>query len=159
MKISRVKCFECKTFFRKESKKVKYNRARDFKNYCSRVCQSKAKVVSITLKCATCNKDVRRTPSAIKKSKSGRSFCDKHCATIYNNTAYKSGKNNPNYTVGRNYREKALKHYPHKCVKCNYSRTEILQVDHIDSNRDNNDINNLQILCPTHHWEKTLGIA
>jgi 5-methylcytosine-specific restriction endonuclease McrA len=40
------------------------------------------------------------------------------------------------------------------CEKC--GGTENLEVDHIDSNRSNNNIKNLMTLCKNCHWEKTL---
>jgi len=42
-----------------------------------------------------------------------------------------------------------------KCEVCNYNkRVEILEVHHIDRNRENNEISNLQLLCPNCHREE-----
>ena len=57
-----------------------------------------------------------------------------------------------------NYRERALRVYPHKCAVCNWDEDiDILQVHHIDENRQNGNIDNLIILCPTCHWKITTG--
>lgn len=40
------------------------------------------------------------------------------------------------------------------CQKCGYSKFDIFQVHHKDRNRDNNKLNNLEILCPNCHYEK-----
>ncbi|MDP3997718.1 MAG: HNH endonuclease [bacterium] len=41
-----------------------------------------------------------------------------------------------------------------KCERCNYDKREILQVHHKDGNRQNNEINNLEIICPNCHYEE-----
>lgn len=38
-----------------------------------------------------------------------------------------------------------------KCERCGYDLYEILHVHHIDRNRDNNVLNNLELLCPNCH--------
>lgn len=56
------------------------------------------------------------------------------------------------------YREKAFKEYPHKCAVCGWAEdADILEVHHIDSNRKNNTLDNLIILCPTCHRKITAG--
>ncbi len=42
------------------------------------------------------------------------------------------------------------------CQKCGYAKDKILQVHHIDENRNNNDLDNLQLLCPNCHFEHHL---
>jgi 5-methylcytosine-specific restriction endonuclease McrA len=52
------------------------------------------------------------------------------------------------------YRERALRELPNECKNCGYKTyPEILEVNHIDCDRSNNDITNLEILCPTCHSE------
>jgi len=58
------------------------------------------------------------------------------------------GKENPKHA----YRAKALRQLPHECAKCGYDEiVEVLQVHHLDGDRSNNELENLQILCPTCH--------
>jgi HNH endonuclease len=40
------------------------------------------------------------------------------------------------------------------CEKCGYDKSEILQIHHKDSNRLNNEISNLELICPNCHFEK-----
>lgn len=40
------------------------------------------------------------------------------------------------------------------CEKCNYNKYEILQVHHKDRNRQNNNLNNLELICPNCHAEE-----
>ena len=58
---------------------------------------------------------------------------------------------------GGDYRKIAFNDYEHKCAVCGWNEDErILEVHHIDSNRENNEIDNLIILCPTCHRKITL---
>jgi len=50
-----------------------------------------------------------------------------------------------------NYRKLAFDKYPPICAYCGFGINEILEVAHLDGNRDNNDVKNLAILCPNCH--------
>jgi 5-methylcytosine-specific restriction endonuclease McrA len=50
-----------------------------------------------------------------------------------------------------NYRKLAFAAYPPICTYCGFGVPEVLEVAHLDGNRDNNDIENLAILCPNCH--------
>lgn len=50
-----------------------------------------------------------------------------------------------------NYRKIAFEHYPPICAFCGFGIPEVLEVAHIDGNRQNNDLANLAILCPNCH--------
>ncbi|MBU2591247.1 MAG: HNH endonuclease [Nitrospinae bacterium] len=54
-------------------------------------------------------------------------------------------------TITSNYRKKAFEHYPPICACCGFGIPEVLEVAHIDGNRENNDVSNLVILCPNCH--------
>lgn len=41
-----------------------------------------------------------------------------------------------------------------KCERCGYNKLEVLQVHHKDRNRENNDLNNLELVCPNCHFEE-----
>lgn len=66
----------------------------------------------------------------------------------------------PHYgTTKANYRQIAFNSLQNKCNMCGYDKIkEILEVHHIDCNRNNNNIYNLEILCPNCHSEKHLEI-
>ncbi len=40
------------------------------------------------------------------------------------------------------------------CEKCGYNKFEILQVHHKDRNRNNNVLENLELICPNCHYEE-----
>lgn len=55
------------------------------------------------------------------------------------------------------YRSSAFMVYPHKCAICGWDEDlDVLQVHHIDENRQNNSIENLIILCPNCHQKLTI---
>ena len=65
---------------------------------------------------------------------------------------------NPNDSSYTKYRKRAFKYLPHKCHNCGFDKdARLLEVHHIDENRENNSLNNLMILCPTCHQGLTLG--
>ncbi len=41
-----------------------------------------------------------------------------------------------------------------QCERCRYSRVEILHVHHRDRNRNNNELENLELICPNCHYEE-----
>lgn len=54
-------------------------------------------------------------------------------------------------TTRINYRKLAFDAYPPICAHCGFGIKEVLEVAHLDGNRDNNEIGNLAILCPNCH--------
>jgi hypothetical protein len=89
--------------------------------------------------CKVCNKPV-------KNYKSSKGTCSRSCA----NTHFKSGENNGNWKNSvREYATLCYRHHEKKCIVCGES--DAVDVHHLDSNRDNNTIDNLIPLCPTHH--------
>ena len=50
-----------------------------------------------------------------------------------------------------NYRKLAFDHYDPVCAHCGFGIPAVLEVAHIDCNRQNNDACNLVILCPNCH--------
>jgi hypothetical protein len=50
-----------------------------------------------------------------------------------------------------NYRKLAFAHYDPLCAHCGFGVQAVLEVAHIDGNRQNNDVANLVILCPNCH--------
>jgi len=123
---------------------------------CSIKCKARLNEKLVTTKCGTCFSVIRRKPSRIALSKSGLVFCNRKCKELAQSlengilqiSHYKEGKSV--------YRDRAFKVYGAKCVVCGYDELEImLDVDHKDSNRNNNKIENLQVLCVWHHAYKT----
>jgi hypothetical protein len=142
-------CINCGKSFLREIKQINQSLKRGYKPYCSIQCRGLSQIKSIIKKCDKCGKKISKTPSQFYKSKSGKHYCSQSCAISENNRGtrrcYKNGKHI--------YRKEALKYYGSKCRICGYDVEDILEVHHKDGNRENNEINNLDVLCPTHHNE------
>lgn len=126
-------------------------------NFCSSKCAQIARNTCIAIKCSLCSKQYKRPLSHIK-TKTGLSFCSRSCkerASMYGGILKAKHYNN----WSTRYRQRALKHFSNKCIICGYNKhIKMLEVDHIDGNRTNNKINNLQILCVWCHTLKTRDI-
>lgn len=84
---------------------------------------------------------------------SGR-FCNARCAR-----SFSSSYNNHFRKSSNRYRKIAFNVYDHKCAVCGWNEDErILQVHHKDGCRNNANVNNLIILCPTCHFKITLNL-
>ncbi len=125
--------------------------------YCSKHCSSRGKAKSspITISCAVCNKSFERYLSDLKNSKSGIYFCSRACK----GKAQRIGTQipeilPPHYGKSTAYRALAMRNKEKICERCGYQDIpEILEVHHRDQNRSNNELSNLEILCPTCHAE------
>jgi hypothetical protein len=72
------------------------------------------------------------------------------CSRACSNTHFRSGENHYLYDETKtNYRTKCFAVHEKKCIVC--GEDKIVAVHHYDENHENNDIENLIPLCPTHH--------
>lgn len=120
--------------------------------YCSNDCRSQAQLLGKFFDCYICKKQIYRSISKIKHSKSGNFFCSKTCQTLWRNTYYSEEKH-PNWINGiRSYRNKLLKSNAEQfCLCCNSTDFRVLIAHHIDHNRENNNISNLVWMCLNCH--------
>lgn len=113
----------------------------------------------IECECAYCHKIFFREPSKLNNSKSGLVFCCREHKDLAQQID--SGNQFDNirpfhYNSGENYRQRAFRKYKPKCSVCRWNEdTDVLEVHHIDENRQNNDLSNLIILCPICHKKLT----
>lgn len=156
-------CEGCGKKFYKTRRQI----SRRGKRFCTHSCYTDSVRKSTVKKCSECGADVKRTQAQLKRSKSGRVFCNRSCATSFNNRMHKSGANHPNYINGFSaYRKSALDYYGPQCSNnnCPIAQSKIsvqekmLDVHHIDGDRSNNDISNLQVLCVWCHAELTRNV-
>ncbi len=132
------------------------------KTTCSIKCSGELKKKEmVDIECTNCKNKFKRKKSRLSNSKSGLYFCTRKCKDFAQSLKggikeiqpehYKSGLSS--------YRIRAFREYKAKCCICGYDKNEkMLEVDHIDSNRDNNNVTNLQILCVWCHRLKTLKV-
>lgn len=157
-----VYCLNCQQAFEVKLSELKRNNGK----YCSIKCSSisignikKQKNLIIkkpNVQCSYCKKTFYLNESKKKRSKSGLYFCCREHKDISQRIGGIKQIQPPHYTsIGTDYRNIALRGKEQKCERCNYNKLiEILEVHHKDRNRDNNNISNLQILCPTCHMEE-----
>jgi len=127
------------------------------RKFCSVECQHATKRIRVS--CAYCGKTFEKKKSALKNSRSGLFFCCREHkdlaqridSGILEIEHYKDG-----YTC---YRERALLQYGEQCENCGFDDVRSIDVHHIDENRDNNDIDNLIVLCCNCHALVSRGFA
>ena len=88
-------------------------------------------------------------------SSAHKKTCSRGCANK-NRAGIKYKLNRPKDKV-KNYQSlkiRLLKLKGKNCERCGYSKYEILQVHHKDENKQNNEIGNLELICPNCHFEK-----
>lgn len=134
----------------------------DIRSSCPECTKDKRREKQVLCTCAYCGINFYRAPSKLKNSLSGLTFCcreHKDLAQRLESGEQFKEMRPPHYSgiiTTRTYRDFAFKHYPHYCTNCGWDEDEnILQVHHIDENRENNKLENLMILCPTCHMKLT----
>lgn len=163
MKTISQTCQTCKANFNAPLKEVNRGNAK----YCSKICSvegvKKKQILRNLLKnkpnvqCSYCKELFYKNISKQKLSKSGLYFCCREHKDSAQRIEFGLKKlQPPHYSEAMtDYREFAKRNKIFKCERCNYNKyEEVLQVHHKDRNRENNTIENLEILCPTCHMEE-----
>jgi len=154
----RGRCRQCGEPF------VRYrSAARSKPMYCGLPCTRMASRRRREVLCAFCGKAFQRRLSQLEHAKSsGIQFCSRRCkdrAQGLDGGAAFSAMRPPHYSGdGVTYRRRALRHYGSACRICRYSNERVLIVHHKDGDRNNNKLDNLEVLCPTHHAEYHCGL-
>lgn len=133
--------------------------------------------------CAFCDKGMYRRPCEIRKgrvfcgracyalsnrkespctvcgtlilAKFNKKTCSRTCANINRaGIKYGTGSLKDKVKYQRGLKMRLLEVRGEKCERCAYSKQEILQVHHRDRNRNNNDLSNLELICPNCHYEE-----
>lgn len=115
------------------------------KSYCSRTCYGAS--CRKESPCIVCGRLVLAGLNKIT--------CSKECSNRHR-TGIKYNINQPRDRVKsqRALKIRLLKARDNKCERCSYSKIEILHVHHKDRNRNNNDLRNLELVCPNCHYEE-----
>lgn len=156
-------CKYCKVTYEANLKEVKRGNGK----YCSRPCAvagvkiEKTKTYALkntpNVHCSYCKKEFYLNRSKKNNSKSGLFFCCRTHKDLAQRLEFNLKEIHPSHYANGlgSYREIALRNLKIACKICNYSKIpEILQVHHIDRNRNNNSIDNLEIICPNCHMEE-----
>lgn len=129
--------------------------------YCSKECRRKSRRgPKQYFKCIRCNSTIPEGKNANAK------FCSEVCrsgANSYNSAVRKGRIKSPGVGSGYGegcgyyvngislYQKTAFENLPHRCNRCGKEST--LLVHHINHDRTNNDISNLEILCKKCHQQ------
>ena len=134
------------------------------KRFCSILCSAQTRVVEkIILNCYNCGIEIRRKKSDLKKSKHGFYFCSRSCkeesqslhgdCLAIRPSHYKDGS-----TV---YRKWVMDIIEKGCTICDEKNKYQIAVHHVDMDRSNNDMSNLEVVCHrchcVRHLKKTKG--
>lgn len=81
--------------------------------------------------------------------------CSRNCANTHRvGIKYKIGSPKDKAKSQQSLKIRLLKSRGTNCERCDYSKTEILQVHHKDRDRSNNNLTNLELICPNCHYEE-----
>lgn len=157
---SEVTCDNCGQIYQKETRQIQLNAKLGHKNFCSSDCLKKSRTTSLLLTCSNpdCNRSFVRQKSAYVRNASSQAYCSNSCAASVNNKQRIRDKHSQWNGGTSVYRKMALEHHGAMCCVCGYNTESCLQVHHIDGNRKNNELNNLLVVCPTHHVEIERGV-
>ena len=86
-----LKCIQCEKPFKRELRQCYRNDKYGSNPFCSSECSYKYTEKSSIINCTQCNKELKKSRSQIKKSKSGNMFCNRSCSATYNNLHKKTG--------------------------------------------------------------------
>lgn len=154
----KVICLQCdKEFYKKPSQVHLFPN-----HYCSRDCSQEAQKKGEYRDCLQCGDTFYAKQSYI--SRGDAIYCGKSCAAKHK-AKWMNGEEHPNWSGGfATYRTRALEKYGHRCSNNNCEISvqipaEMLDVHHIDGDRDNNHIDNLRVICVWCHQKLTrMGI-
>lgn len=155
-----TQCLNCQQDFEAQAREIKRGNGK----FCSISCSSthRAKMIRAKLVpnciCAQCGEEFYRNASKRRLSKSGLQFCNRICKEKAQRIGGIKAIQPDHYNNGsgaRYYRNLALRHYPHKCNRCGYSKClSVIEAHHKDHDRSNNQLENLELLCRNCHGEE-----
>lgn len=137
-----VKCKICQTMVYRRPSILKINNGRAF---CSQKCYGFSNRVETP--CVMCGAPI---PAGAHKIN-----CSRACANKYRTgIRYKLGRPRDKVAEQRALKIRLFEQRGAKCERCGYAKQEILHVHHKDRNRANNELNNLELICPNCHYEE-----
>ncbi len=138
-----VACDICGKKIYKRPSEVKRNKGNV---YCSQNCYGKS--CRKEKPCLVCGNLIL---ARYNKKTCSRGCANKHRTGIN----YKTGRPTKDKVVSlQALKRRLIQERGISCEQCNYNKTGILQIHHIDRNRNNNHLSNLKLLCPNCHFEE-----
>ena len=120
---------------------------------CSAACRAKAQLNGKKFHCLLCGKEIYRSKSKERHSKSGNFFCDKSCQIKWKNSLSIESEH-PNWFNGISaYRDILIRSgQEQSCTLCGLKDVRLLSAHHLDHDRTNNALSNLIWLCFNCHY-------
>lgn len=149
-------CLHCRCYFQAEEREIKRGNGKFCcRSHSSSYNTSRRKSTKRDAYCAYCGKTFKKNISKLK-SKSKLYFCCREHKDLAQRIGGIKEIQPLHYGKGSvKYRTLAFRKFEHKCNRCEYNKiTHILCVHHKDRDRTNNDLDNLEILCPNCHMEE-----
>jgi hypothetical protein len=131
------------------------------RRFCDKTCRGLSERTRVEKKCSWCATMFTLSPHRVGKTKSGLYFCSRGCKDRAQRLDGFSELHPSHYGTGKSgaYRLRAIKAYGARCSSCGYHQdVRMLDVDHINGDRANGDVRNLQVLCVWCHALKTRGV-
>ncbi|HEY4490257.1 MAG TPA: HNH endonuclease signature motif containing protein [Candidatus Paceibacterota bacterium] len=137
-----TKCLICGKEIYKRPSEIKSNNGRV---YCSQICYG----ISCRNEkpCVVCGKPILARLN--KKS------CSRSCANIHRaGIKYKINRPRDKVKSYQSLKIRLLRERGTKCERCGYAKFEILQIHHKNRNKIDNNLENLELICPNCHYEE-----
>lgn len=135
-------CIICHKPIYKRKVQIERNKGRVF---CSNACYGLS--CRKEKPCVVCGKPILASDH---KKTCSRTCANKHRAGI----KYKLNRPRDKVHNYKSLKIRLLKQRGKKCERCGYKKYEILQIHHKDENKNNNELNNLELICPNCHFEE-----
>jgi hypothetical protein len=137
-----TKCIICNKPIYKRPFQIQLNNNRVF---CSITCYGISCRKEIP--CTVCGKLIL---AGLNKKTCSRSCANKHRIGI----KYKRNNLRDKVVSYRHLKIRLLNQRGKTCQRCGYAKFEILQVHHKDRDKNNNNLENLELMCPNCHFEE-----
>ncbi len=150
-KLVEANCIHCN--------KIILTRPDRVKKFCSKLCKKIHRNVEV--KCTNCGKLTLKKKSALANSKHEIYFCSRECKDFAQSIKGGCEIIRPShYGNGGLHFYKSLinKTDNPKCCDCGETKRYTLCVHHIDSDRENNSVDNLEIVCANCHMKRHLKL-
>lgn len=139
---SNTECLKCKKLIYRRPSEIRENKGHVF---CSPKCYGEFCRKEIA--CVLCGNLIL---AGLNKKTCSRSCANKNRIGIQ----YKFNQPKNKVVTLRQIKVRLLETRGQKCERCNYSKSEVLQIHHKNRDRSNNTLENLELICPNCHCEE-----
>ena len=137
-----VKCFVCGKLVYRRPSQIQKNRGQIF---CSMSCYGLS--CRKESPCTVCGKPIL--------ARANKKTCSRSCANIHRTgISYKINQPKSKVKSQQAIKIRVLKLRGKNCERCHYNQYEILQIHHKNRNKNDNNLDNLELICPNCHFKE-----